>query len=129
MRRLLSVILLGGVLLTACVSSDDGSSSRQATREVETVEWKLAVIDAGGFVDKNSAQVRRYKTQLDSAVSNCGNSRTNMADLAVRGVSILADRGQDASTYEVLQAVNQSLADVSGTQNCTEIIAALILLW
>lgn len=92
------------------------------------IEYKLAVIDEGGFLPVDDPSIVRYHRVLDDLQQVCGNSRTALADMAVRSVELLADRGVASDALEMLNAAEQSIPDDMHFDDCAEIFASLIVL-
>lgn len=97
----------------------------------EDIEYKLAVVDAGGFVATDDPVIDRYATALDNAESVCPEGRTMLSDIAVRSVQLLDENVPDhnENALSMLRAIHDA---ASGGQElgveCTEIAATLIVL-
>ncbi len=134
-RALVSLVLLTG-LAVFLIAQEDGCNSDENGEEAdgttsyseEDVEYKLAVIDAGGFVDPNDPSIDSYAALLDSLETKCEEERTLISDQAVRATQLLADEGVTMTALEVLQGIDGSIPDESGTFSCAEVAAAWITL-
>ena len=145
--RALAVCIGAGaiLLLAACTSDDDATTTVEPTAtEAETptstptdepsgyseddAEYKLAVIDAGGFVATDDSSIDQYAALLDSLDAKCEEDRTLIGDQGVRATQLLADEGISVSILEALEGINGSIPDGSPTMSCAEVGAAWIVL-
>jgi hypothetical protein len=94
----------------------------------DDMEYKLAVIDAGGVVDFDDPSIDAYARALDAAEAKCTDKRSLLGDYAVRAQQMLAEEGVDVTVLEALQAIDQSIPDESPKLNCAEIMAAWMVL-
>ena len=92
------------------------------------IEYKLAVVDKGGFVPLDDPVIKRYEQALDALEPKCTESRTLIADQSVRSVQLLADSGVVTNALEVLRAADDSIPPELGETRCSEIFAVLIVL-
>lgn len=97
----------------------------------EDIEYKLAVADEGGFVSTDDPVIDRYAAALDNAEAVCPESRTMLADIAVRAVQLLDENvpGHSENALSMLRAIHQA---ATGSEDlgveCTEIAATIIVL-
>jgi hypothetical protein len=103
MVRVLAAVLLA-VLLAACDSQASGG-------EDYTLEHKVAIIDADGFVPESHVTVDRARYLLDQLHQMTGYPRLTIADQAAKARNVLRERyGREVSLLELLEAANQSEA-------------------
>lgn len=82
------------------------SSTTGLTSEPNTVEWKLAVVDAGGYVQPDDPVVQEFADALAVLEDRCyQNSRTRIADIVVSIQGSLLEYGVSESLLTILQAV------------------------
>jgi hypothetical protein len=96
----------------------------------DDIEYKLAVVDAGGFVDTGDPVIEVYAAALDDAEGVCAEDRTMLADIAVGAVQLL-DRdspGHSEDALSMLGAIAEGAEPAEGSLACTEVAAALITL-
>ena len=82
--RRLVIPSVAAVLLSApaCGASD----SEQSTHEPEpSLEYKLAVLDRGGFVADDDPLIARFGRAMDGLEARCPETRERLADMAVKG--------------------------------------------
>ena len=97
----------------------------------EDIEYKLAVIDQGGFVSTDDPVIDRYAAALDGAEAVCPEGRTMLSDIAVRAVQLLDESvpAHSENALSMLQAITQA---ASGNEDlgieCTELAATIIIL-
>ena len=92
------------------------------------IEYKLAVVDKGGFVPHDDPVIKRYDQALDALEPKCTESRTLIADQSVLSVQLLADSGVVTNALEMLRVADDSIPPELGETRCSEIFAALIVL-
>lgn len=111
LRALASVSVLL-MCLTACGSKSENpkSEEKQVTAtEEETVEYKVAAIDAGGFIAKDDITVTRIRYLLSSIQSATGTPSGGIASAAAKTSDLLMENyGKKVTILEVLEAVNAS---------------------
>jgi len=101
--------------------------SRSGYSEDDT-EYKLAVIDAGGFVDLDDPSIDAYARALDAAEAKCTDKRSLLGDYAVKAWQLLAEEGVDVTVLQALRAIDQSIPDESPKLDCAEVMAAWMVL-
>ena len=112
----LSTVLLS--VLTAQTVTVTSSSPAEA---------KLAAIDAGSKVVQQSA-VRQYVLLLDALDLKCKENRTQIGNIAAKGVQLLAEKKVTMNHLKFLQSMNGALPEGSETLSlsCAEIAALLV---
>jgi hypothetical protein len=94
------VVVLG---TASCTTSSD---SGNAASEPNTVEWKLAVVDEGGYVQPDDPAVHEFANALDVLEGRCHqNTRAQIGDFVVAGQGQLQERGVSESLLTILQAM------------------------
>lgn len=71
-------------------------------------EQKLAILDAGTFVDTTNIKVIRMKTLLDELASNYNQPRDTIADYTSRAQGVLHDKGIDESCLDILEEMHKA---------------------
>lgn len=100
--------------------------SREAT---ESLEHKLAVINAGRYVAVSDPSVSRFRSLLRKLESKTTNSQQEIADISVRGQKILWEQyKRRLGLLELMEAADQSLPESSIRLKYQEILAALVTL-
>ncbi len=102
--------------------------AEEGTPVSESLEYKLAVVNEGGFVAEDDPLVGRFKSVLDNLQPKCTESRQKIADMGVKAQQLLQNKGVDLSLLRVMQAANDSIPPGFGTQPCADIFAALVTL-
>ena len=99
------VVALG---IAGCSSSSD---SRDGASEPNTVEWKMAVVDEGGYVQPDDPVVQEFANALDVLEDRCHqNTRAQIGDYAFSGQGQLQEHGVSESLLTILQAVADPLS-------------------
>ena len=97
----------------------------------DDIEYKLAVVDQGGFVSTDDPVIDRYASALDRAEAVCPEGRTMLSDIAVGAVQLLDENvpGHSETALSMLQAITLA---ASGNEDlgieCTGIAATIIVL-
>lgn len=93
------------------------------------IEYQLAVVDSGGFVDPSDPTIDRYDRALNHLEDKCGDDRRMLGDMAVRSVQLLDEEGISSTALEVLTAADSSIpADMVRQDSCSDTFATLIAL-
>jgi len=107
----LPVILLGALAggPLAC-SNDGGSKPQQSAPQSESLEYKLAVINANGYVKKDHVSVRRFRYLLSTLDKRTIQSEQQLADMSVAAVTALREKyGKDISLLSFMEGMKQRL--------------------
>jgi hypothetical protein len=94
----------------------------------DDIEYKLAVIDEGGFVDPNDPSIDAYAAVLDRLETKCEEDRTLISDQAVRATQLLAEEGISVTALQALRGFDGSIPDEFPVLSCAEVGAAWIVL-
>lgn len=115
-KTILSIVGLAFFIILGVGSDDSGtstsssSSSRSKTSGNETLEYQLAVINKGGYVPQNDITVTRFRYLLETLERKTINSRQEIADMSVAGITRLRERyGRDVSLLQFMEGVNSSI--------------------
>lgn len=106
----------------------EGEEDGAASYSEDDTEYKLAVIDAGGFVPLDDPSIGTYARLLDSLDGKCSEERSLIGDQAVVATQLLADEGIIVSTLEALQGIDESIPEELPGLTCAEIAAAWVVL-
>lgn len=116
-------------------SSEETSSSdidldeyRAAAKAKETPEYMLASLDAGHPLPADDSSVKSYAEALDSLEEKCGDSRSRLGDMAVRGKQLLEEEGVEESPLSVLRNVRLSMPDSFSQAECADIYGTYVFL-
>jgi chromosome segregation ATPase len=118
--------------------------SRQLEREVdrkpsqetseksdnESCEYKLAVIQNGGYLSESDPLVGKFRVHLDSIMRKTGEDRNRIGDLVVLTQNLLKERGVIENLETVIYALDGSLPEElsPGVIKLEEIVAAYVVL-
>lgn len=126
MRWLLTLVLLGGAVASACGGDDSKSSgSRGPTAtprpasERPSMEEQLAIIDGSRSPDE-------YREVLDRLAQRCREPRTEIADSVVESRQTLdRERGVKVSVIDYLRGVERVIPPGRDRVGCREIAVEL----
>ena len=96
------------------------------------IEYKLAAIQSGGYVDPNDPLVAQFGSVLNDLEGKCQESRNQLSGISIIVHNDMAQRGVDESYLSILQHVDASIPDdlvnSGGAQKCADIFAAYAVL-
>jgi hypothetical protein len=98
---------------SAAASAASAAEKSESTPQKEDkaagmpTEQKLAVLDAGTFVDTTDIKVKRMRSLLDDLSEKYGESRDTIADYTSRAQGVLADKGIQESCLDILENMNK----------------------
>ncbi len=133
MKRVLSLLLVMGILmLNACADSatpppapapapapiDSGGET------ASTIEYKLAVINAGHNVDVNNPTVSQFRNLLDSLSAKYVEGQQQIADMSVTAQNILRDAGIEENLLNIMQGLDIVIDSPIEKQGFAECAAA-----
>lgn len=98
-----SLLRISLVIVTSC---GDGGPGEPGSSEPETVQYKLAVVDSGGYVAPDDPVVGEFAIALDVLEGRCpDNTRAQIGDQVVSIQGQLAQGGVSEGLLEILQSV------------------------
>ncbi len=120
--------LLIYILIQAISNGSGGSNS--AEPENTTVEYELAVINAGYRVESSDPSISQFSSLLDRIERKCINSRRQIADAAVAAQGLLKEKGIRMQLIDVMRNLNNAIPEeAAGSRlNITEVAAAWVTL-
>ena len=95
-----------------------------AASPTPTVEYKLAVVQSGGYVGPNDPLVGQLARALDDLAPRCQEDRQTLADMAVRLSQLLAGRGVQETPLSILVNGAGAVPIVPGKTTCADAMAA-----
>lgn len=99
-----------------------------SSNENKTLEYKLAVIDAGRYVRDDDITVARFRTLLELLSEKFIEDRQQIADMTVKAQSILRDKGVSESLLSIMEGINGVFYGDRGHQKYAEYVGAYVTL-
>jgi len=99
------------------VSPTATTSSRQPAvppRQESTTEYKLAVLNHGGYVPPDDITVSRFRFLLGQLASKFGETPERIANMSVKARNSLAEKGVSETLLNIMEGMNQ-IVDRPGT--------------
>jgi hypothetical protein len=100
-------------------------NTAQAT---ESLEYKLATINARGYVSKNHITVGRFRSLLAQLSSTYVENKQQIADMSVTAQEMLEKDGIEESLLNIMEGLNQLFATRIENQKYAEYAAAYVTL-
>jgi hypothetical protein len=127
------MLCLGAALLTclACVFEPAPAAqppNTQAAVNNESLEYKLAVIDSGGYVARDDLAVARFRSLLGQLDTKYVESPEEIANMSVKAQQVLRDKGISEPIRELMEGLNSVLDGPVGNQKYSEYAALYIQL-
>jgi hypothetical protein len=94
----------------------------------DTLEYKLAVINAGFHVSNDHFTVNRFRTLLNELSYTYVENRQQIADMSVKAQQILKERGIKESLLNIMEGLNQIFTRKIENQKYAEYAAAYLTL-
>jgi len=107
-------------LLVFCLTS--------SAKAEESIEYKLAVIDAGTYVPKDDLSVARFKSLLRQLSDKFVESEQPIADMTVKGQSILREEGISEKMLNMMEGINQIFSSNIENQKYGEYLSLYAML-
>jgi len=76
----------------------------------DSLEYKLATINAGGYVSKDHVTVSQFRGLLDKLSSTYRENRQQVADISVKTQELLKENGVKESLFNIMKGLNQLFA-------------------
>ena len=100
MRKLIVATLILTLLVAGCSSdSKEGAPT--------TIEYKLAVINAGHYVEEHDATVAQFRNLLDSLSAKFTENQQQIADMSVTAQNILRDAGIEETLMNIMKGMDK----------------------
>lgn len=113
-------------LISTGVSCTDSADPKQSS-----MEYKLAVIDRGGYVREDDPLVVRFGRALDRLEAKCPETRQQLGDMGVKGYQIMRDKELREPLVEVFANWRASIPDSAAKGAigpCADLLAAYVTL-
>ncbi len=95
----------------------------------DSLEYKLAVINAGGYVSEDDITVKRFRYLLTSISSKTPNTKQQISDMTVKGWQLLQeDYGKRMKLIELMEAANKAIPENSRSLKYESVVSALIVM-
>jgi len=110
------------------VITEEEPAESESTTEDYTVEYKMACIDKGEYLDEDDPVINEYSILLDSLMEKTTNSRIDISDIIVTTQRLLKENGVDMSLLNILKDLDSSIPEESPKLELEDIAAAYIVL-
>ncbi|WP_293006031.1 hypothetical protein [Nitrosomonas sp.] len=94
----------------------------------ETLEYKLATINARSYVSKDHITVARFRSLLNQLASVYVEDKQQIADISVTAQEMLKKYGIEEALLNIMEGLNQLFATRIENQKYTEYAAAYVTL-
>lgn len=94
----------------------------------ETLEYKLATLNARGFVPRDHISVARIRSLLIQLSSTYVESKERIGDMTFAAQQSLRDEGIDESLLNIMEGMNQIFINKVENQKYAEYVSAYIVL-
>jgi len=114
---------------TSSGTQNSSDSQKSTSTDEYTIEYKLAVIDKGGYLDEDDPIVSQYRIAINNLKPKVNNTETEISDIAVRAQEILRDdHGINLTILKILRDFDASIPDGTEKFDLVEIAAAYMTL-
>lgn len=111
------------------VKTNKGKSTNKKTSiQNKSIEYKLATIDAGGYVKEIDITINRFRTLLNLLSKKYVENRQQIADMSVTAQNMLRDRGIAESILNIMEGMNKIFKSDIGNQKYAEYASAYVTL-
>lgn len=73
----------------------------------ETIEYRLAVINKGGYVRKDDVTVKRFRTLLDQLSENCVEDQQQIANISLIAKDKINSNGMNVPLLNIMEDLNK----------------------
>jgi len=94
----------------------------------ESLEYKLATINAGGYVSKDHITVARFRSLLNQLSATFVEDKQQIADMSVTAQNLLKKEGVQESLINIMEGMNQLFPRKIENQKYAEYAAAYVTL-
>jgi hypothetical protein len=93
-----------------------------------SIEYKLAAIDRGTYVASDDIAVARFRSLLEQLSTKYGETPQRIADVSVKGRTLLREKGLDESIQNMMEGMNQVLDRPIGNQKYPDYLGLYVML-
>jgi hypothetical protein len=109
--------------------SEAEQENKKQNSSDESLEYKLAVINSGGYVSEDDVSINRFRYLLGSINKKTNNTKQEIADMTCGGWEMLEDNyGVEISLLEFMEGANDSIPSNIGKVDYGEILAGFVVL-
>ena len=94
----------------------------------ESLEYKLATINAGGYVSKDHITVARFRSLLNQLSTTFVEDKQQIADMSVTAQNLLKKDGIQESLINIMEGMNQIFPRKIDNHKYAEYAAAYVIL-
>jgi len=94
----------------------------------ESLEYKLAVLNAGGFVPRNHITVARFRSLLNQLSDTYIEDNERIADMTITARDLLRKAGIEESLLNIMGGLNRLFSEPLGNQKYAEYAASYVVL-
>lgn len=91
-----------------------------------SLEYKLAVVDAGGFVSKDDITIARFRSLLRQLSEKYVESPQQIADMSVKAKELLREEGVSEKMLTMMEGLNQVFSTQVPNQRYSEYVSLYI---
>ncbi len=103
-------------------------SAVNAAHASDSLEYKLATINAGGYVSKDNITVARFRSLLRQLELTFIENKQQIADMSVTAQNLLKKDGINESLLNIMEAMNQLFSRKIENQKYAEYASAYVTL-
>ncbi len=92
----------------------------------EPIEYKLAVVDAGGYISKDHITIARFRSLLQQLTSKFIEDRTRIADMTVKAQQLLRKQGINEKMLDMVEGINRLVPRRFPNQQYGEYLAVYV---
>jgi len=128
---IVAVIALGLFIFIICKVNESSSKSTSTySSDEQTLEYQLAVINAGYRIPYSDPSISEFRKLLDSIQRKCRNERRAIGDMTVFAYNKLKEKGTRITLLEVMEKLDYSIPNeaIGANLDYAEIVAAFLVL-
>ncbi len=118
-RVVLTVAILIGLAAPAWAGFGEAAAD-------EPIEYKLAVVDAGGYVSKDHITVARFRSLLQQLTSKFIEDRAKIAGMTVKAQKMLREKGVNQKMLDMMEGINKLFPRRFPNQQYAEYLAVYV---
>lgn len=94
----------------------------------QSLSYKLATIDRGGYVSKNDLTVKRFNSLLNQLSVKFVEDKERISDMTVKAKQILRDNGIDQRMLKMMEGINSLFYQKIANQKYSEYLSVYVTL-
>ena len=121
-------ILFVIIFISVFMGEDNDTEQVKQVFSDKPIEYKLAIINAGGYIDEDDITVNRFRSLLEQLSHTYIENRQQVADMTVTAKELLRKEGIKENLLNIMEGMNQLFSQPIENQEYAKYAAMYVTL-